>query len=247
MRVDSGVAAGTRDPRRLRLDVREADRERRPTASQARRRMLRALDEFHVEGVPTTIPVHRWILESKEFRDGTHTTTWLERALADAELPAAGRPAARRAVAPREGLPADILVEVDGRRVPVRIFDERREVAPQAADAPRRPPRRARPRRDPRADAGHDREGARREGPGDRGGRRGLHPRGDEDGEPHRLDPRRRGHRPPDPRPARSWRPVSCSPSSTERPASRGALRRAAQERRGPPSTYRSGSSTNVM
>ena len=31
-----------------------------------------------------------------------------------------------------EGRPADILVEVDGRRVPVRIFDERREVAPRA-------------------------------------------------------------------------------------------------------------------
>ena len=54
----------------------------------ARLRMLRALDEFRVEGVPTTIPVHRWILESKEFRAGRHTTTWLERALAEVTLPA---------------------------------------------------------------------------------------------------------------------------------------------------------------
>ena len=95
VRVDAGVARGPRDPGRLRLDVREADRARRGPGA-ARRRMLRALDEFHVEGVPTTIPVHRWILESKAFRDGTHTTTWLERALADAELPAQVDLAARR-------------------------------------------------------------------------------------------------------------------------------------------------------
>jgi acetyl-CoA/propionyl-CoA carboxylase biotin carboxyl carrier protein len=95
------------------------------------------LGEFEVEGVPTTIPVHRWVLESTQFKAGTHTTSWLERALVDAELPAqvdlqplpASQAAAR---------PADILVEVDGRRVPVRIFDERREVAPkppESADA----------------------------------------------------------------------------------------------------------------
>jgi acetyl-CoA/propionyl-CoA/long-chain acyl-CoA carboxylase, biotin carboxylase, biotin carboxyl carrier protein len=94
----------------------------------ARRRMLRALDEFVVEGVPTTIPVHRWILSSKEFRSGTHTTTWLERALAEAHLPAHPD---LDATVPAPGRPADILVEVDGRRVPVRIFDERRELAPR--------------------------------------------------------------------------------------------------------------------
>jgi acetyl-CoA/propionyl-CoA carboxylase biotin carboxyl carrier protein len=129
VRLDSGVAEGRDipgdyDSMFAKLVVRGEDRE------GARRRMLRALDEFHVEGVPTTIPVHRWVLESKEFRTGTHTTTWLERALADAELPAqVDLPPP--ATAPREGMPADILVEVDGHRVPVRIFDERREVAPR--------------------------------------------------------------------------------------------------------------------
>jgi acetyl-CoA/propionyl-CoA carboxylase, biotin carboxylase, biotin carboxyl carrier protein len=128
VRVDSGVTVGREipgdyDSMFAKLIVSGTDRE------QARRRMLRALGEFVVEGVPTTIPVHRWILETKEFRAGTHTTTWLERALADAYLPVqadrepAGAPA--RATRPR-----DILVEVDGRRVPVRIFDERRGAAP---------------------------------------------------------------------------------------------------------------------
>jgi acetyl-CoA/propionyl-CoA carboxylase biotin carboxyl carrier protein len=129
VRLDAGVAEGRDvpgdyDSMFAKLIVSGRDRE------SARRRMLRALGEFHVEGVPTTIPVHRWILESKAFRDADHTTTWLERALADAEIPAQADLAP--ATSGREGLPADILVEVDGRRVPVRIFDERREVAPRA-------------------------------------------------------------------------------------------------------------------
>ena len=106
------------------LIVSGADRE------QARRRMLRALDEFVVEGVPTTIPVNRWILETEEFKNSTHTTTWLETVLGDAHLPAqADLSQGAPTRAPRA---RDILVEVDGRRVPVRIFDERREVAPKA-------------------------------------------------------------------------------------------------------------------
>jgi acetyl-CoA/propionyl-CoA carboxylase biotin carboxyl carrier protein len=97
---------------------------------QARQRMLRALGEYVVEGVPTTIPVHEWILGSEAFIDSTHTTTWLEKALVDAHLPAQGDLAA--GASPRAPRPRDILVEVDGRRVPVRIFDERREAAPRS-------------------------------------------------------------------------------------------------------------------
>jgi acetyl-CoA/propionyl-CoA carboxylase biotin carboxyl carrier protein len=98
---------------------------------QARARMLRALDEFVVEGVPTTIPVHRWVLQQQAFIDGEHTTTWLERALVDAHLPAQTDIQAA-AGATRDARPTDILVEVDGRRVPVRVFDERRDAAPKA-------------------------------------------------------------------------------------------------------------------
>jgi acetyl-CoA/propionyl-CoA carboxylase biotin carboxyl carrier protein len=129
VRVDAGFGQGREipgdyDSMFAKLVVSGTDRE------QARRRMLRALGEYTVEGVPTTIPAHQWMLESKEFRTGTHTTTWAEHALAEAGFPAhpelgqQGPPA-------REGRPADILVEVDGRRVPVRVFDERRDVAPR--------------------------------------------------------------------------------------------------------------------
>jgi acetyl-CoA/propionyl-CoA carboxylase biotin carboxyl carrier protein len=129
VRVDSGVTAGREipgdyDSMFAKLVVSGADRE------QARRRALRALNEFSIEGVPTTIPVHRWVLESKEFKTSAHTTTWLEKALAAAHLPA--QTDLQPAAVPTKGRPQDILVEVDGRRVPVRVFDERREAAPKA-------------------------------------------------------------------------------------------------------------------
>ena len=130
VRVDSGVSVGRDVPGEYdsmfaKLIVSGEDRER------ARRRMLRALSEFHIEGVPTTIPIHEWILESKEFRAGTHTTTWLERAVAEVNFPSQVdlQPTPS---GPNPARPADILVEVDGRRVPVRIFDERREIAPRS-------------------------------------------------------------------------------------------------------------------
>jgi acetyl-CoA/propionyl-CoA carboxylase biotin carboxyl carrier protein len=129
VRVDSGVTEGRDipgdyDSMFAKLLVAGADRE------QARHRMLRALGEYVVEGVPTTIPVHEWILETEAFRDSTHTTTWLEKALSDAHLPAQGD--LSQGGAQRATRPEDILVEVDGRRIPVRIFDERREAAPKA-------------------------------------------------------------------------------------------------------------------
>ncbi|HYJ61857.1 MAG TPA: biotin carboxylase N-terminal domain-containing protein [Actinomycetota bacterium] len=130
VRVDAGVTAGRDipgdyDSMFAKLVVGGTDRE------HARRRMLRALDEFVVEGVPTTIPVHRWVLSHPDFIAATHTTTWLERTLADAALPAQTDLQAGGGTS-RDARPTDILVEVDGRRVPVRVFDERRGAAPKA-------------------------------------------------------------------------------------------------------------------
>jgi acetyl-CoA/propionyl-CoA carboxylase biotin carboxyl carrier protein len=100
------------------------------TRERAIGRMLRALGEFQVEGVPTTIPLHRWILGTRAFHKSTHSTTWLEKALRDAELelPADGAQPAGDA---KPAVPAELLLEVDGRRVDVRIFDHRRETAPK--------------------------------------------------------------------------------------------------------------------
>jgi len=128
VRVDSGVREGREVPPEYdsmfaKVIVAGDDRER------ARRRMLRALAEFHVEGVPTTIPLHQWVLETEAFRSGSHTTTWLERALKDTRLPGA---ASAHEPEPRQPVPAELIVELDGRRVPIRIFDHRRDTAPQS-------------------------------------------------------------------------------------------------------------------
>jgi acetyl-CoA/propionyl-CoA carboxylase biotin carboxyl carrier protein len=49
-----------------------------PTREESRRRMLRALDEFVIEGIPTTIAAHRVLLDRPEFVDGSYTTGTVE-------------------------------------------------------------------------------------------------------------------------------------------------------------------------
>lgn len=54
----------------------------RPTREEAIRTMMRALDEFVIEGPKTTIPLLREVLEQGEFQKATHDTKFLERFLA---------------------------------------------------------------------------------------------------------------------------------------------------------------------
>ncbi len=130
VRVDSAVEAGREvppdyDSMFAKVIVSAETRDR------AIRRMDRSLAEFAVEGVPTTIPLHRWILGSRAFGKATHSTTWLEKALRDVQLE---QPPVDTSQAPAEAkapVPAELLLEVDGRRVPVRIFDHRRDTAPR--------------------------------------------------------------------------------------------------------------------
>jgi len=69
VRVDSGVTAGSEipalyDPLVAKLIVQGIDRE------HARRRMLRALDEFEIEGITTLLGFHRALLEHPCFAEG---------------------------------------------------------------------------------------------------------------------------------------------------------------------------------
>ena len=50
-----------------------------PTRTDAINRMRRALDEFAVVGIQTTIPLHRRIVDDPEFQAGDYTIHWLER------------------------------------------------------------------------------------------------------------------------------------------------------------------------
>ena len=77
VRVDSGYVAGDSIPGAYDSLVAKLiswgnDRE------EARLRMLRALEEFVIEGVPTTIPAHLLLLRDGSFISGEHTTRTVE-------------------------------------------------------------------------------------------------------------------------------------------------------------------------
>ena len=48
------------------------------TREEAINTMERALSEFVVEGVKTTIPFHQQLMRNEEFRKGNYTTKFLE-------------------------------------------------------------------------------------------------------------------------------------------------------------------------
>jgi acetyl-CoA carboxylase biotin carboxylase subunit len=81
VRVDSALYAGYRvppyyDSMIAKLIVHAPDR------AQAIARLRRAIDEFAVIGVKTTLPLHRRILDDPTFQSGDYTIHWLERFVA---------------------------------------------------------------------------------------------------------------------------------------------------------------------
>ena len=128
VRVDAGVTSGREIPREYdslfaKLLVWGEDRE------IARHRMLRALDEFVVEGVASTIPFHRWVLQEQAFIDGEHHTRWVEQALEEGRFvpPATEDGSAHAVSAP----PVPVIVELEGRRIPARVWGEPLPTAPR--------------------------------------------------------------------------------------------------------------------
>jgi acetyl/propionyl-CoA carboxylase alpha subunit len=51
-------------------------------------RMSRALREYQILGINTTIPFFQWLMARPEYREGRYDTTYLDRLLAD--MPAGG-------------------------------------------------------------------------------------------------------------------------------------------------------------
>jgi acetyl-CoA carboxylase biotin carboxylase subunit len=81
VRVDSGLYAGYRippyyDSMIAKLIVYGT------TRNGALRRLRRALEEFVVDGVKTTIPLHQALLDEPDFQTGSYTIKWLEEWLA---------------------------------------------------------------------------------------------------------------------------------------------------------------------
>ena len=126
VRVDSGVRAGDEiselyDPMIAKLIVHDVDRE------HARRRMLRALDEFVIEGPKTLLGFHRALLESPCFvaAETCHGVVESEALAARAGELAGAASNEPVAVAVIDGrstrLPEVISVEIEGRRHEVSL------------------------------------------------------------------------------------------------------------------------------
>ncbi|MBW4329843.1 acetyl-CoA carboxylase biotin carboxylase subunit [Stakelama sp. CBK3Z-3] len=84
VRVDSGLYAGYRIPPYYDSMIAKLIVYGR-TRKGALMRLRRALDEFVVEGIKTTIPLHQALLDNPEFQQGAYTIKWLEEWLAGEE------------------------------------------------------------------------------------------------------------------------------------------------------------------
>jgi acetyl-CoA/propionyl-CoA carboxylase biotin carboxyl carrier protein len=109
------------------------------------RRTLRALREFRIAGIATTIPADIAILEHPDFRAGEHSTKWVEEKLDLSGVSSSPTPAAATAEEPEAKVRRDVDVEVNGKRFAVTMFVPESAVAVGAA--PGKPRAAARPRR----------------------------------------------------------------------------------------------------
>ncbi len=83
------------------------------------RRTLRALHEFRIEGIATTIPADLAILEHQDFVDGIHSTKWVEDTL---DLSGVGSTATVADGETEAKVQRDVDVEVNGKRFSVKVF-----------------------------------------------------------------------------------------------------------------------------
>jgi acetyl-CoA/propionyl-CoA carboxylase biotin carboxyl carrier protein len=132
VRVDSslrgpGLVAESYDPLFAKLIVSGADRE------EALARLGRALAEFRVEGISTTLPFFRAILSDEAFVSGDYSTGFIAQRMEtlDVEPSHPGEPAAVPEKDARE-----VEVEVNGKLFRVKVFGE--ELTRGAAGPPRR-------------------------------------------------------------------------------------------------------------
>src|SRR5207253_247192 len=99
-----------------------------PDREAARRRMLRALAEFEIEGVRSTIPAQMALLAEPAFIEAKHSTKWLEEEVDPALLAAAASAAPPATPGPGPGgeeeplVARTVPVEVDGRRFQVKVW-----------------------------------------------------------------------------------------------------------------------------
>ena len=138
VRVDSGYEAGSAvsqyyDNLIAKLIVWGRDR------SEALSRARRAIAEYEITGIATTLPFHSLVVDNQAFIDGTHHTRSVEDEM---DLSSITHPAAAQLPQDEELEERKMTVEVGGRRFVVKLW------APEA-QAPTGGPSRAAPRRRP--------------------------------------------------------------------------------------------------
>jgi acetyl-CoA/propionyl-CoA carboxylase biotin carboxyl carrier protein len=145
IRIDSGVLDGSEitplyDPMVAKLIVWDTDRE------HATRRMLRALNEFQIDGVKTLLPFHKAIMASEEWANGETCRNLIEDKawLKELAFPKPEKKADEDSEQP-EIVERTYLVEVSGKRFDVRVHGEAvayaNGAAPAAGAAPKAPRR----------------------------------------------------------------------------------------------------------
>jgi len=103
----------------------------RPTAIA---RMLRALREFRIEGIATTIPADIAILEHPDFAEAKHSTKWVEDTLDLTGVDASPAGASSGDDDPK--VRRDVDVEVNGKHYSVSLWVPESASAPTAGPAP---------------------------------------------------------------------------------------------------------------
>jgi acetyl-CoA/propionyl-CoA/long-chain acyl-CoA carboxylase, biotin carboxylase, biotin carboxyl carrier protein len=98
-----------------------------PDRDRAIGRMVRALREFDVRGIKTTIPAHVALLQSAAFRDVDHSTKWVEDEVDHSQFAAHTRDVTALSVPPADDATGPLVeqtvpVEVDGRRYAVKVW-----------------------------------------------------------------------------------------------------------------------------
>ncbi|MEA2476036.1 MAG: acetyl-CoA carboxylase, biotin carboxylase subunit [Actinomycetota bacterium] len=91
------------------------------TRDEARHRMLRALGEYQIEGIKTTIPFHSLMLADERFVSGNYHTGTVEKDM-DLSVLAEDAPAKPKAGEPEIAL-RDFAVEVNGKRFDVKVHE----------------------------------------------------------------------------------------------------------------------------
>jgi acetyl-CoA/propionyl-CoA carboxylase biotin carboxyl carrier protein len=143
VRVDSalrepGVVPEHYDPLFAKLIVRGADRK------DALKRLRRALAEFRVEGIATTLPFFEAILDDEVFMKGSYTTGFVAERLGGLEIEA--RPADSGNGGPREKDVREVEVEVNGKLFRVKVYADEAGAGSRSGNAKAPPARRGRGR-----------------------------------------------------------------------------------------------------